>query len=60
MTIEIDYRGEEIAQINMDNGLDNLEIEFFTEFVDSKFVSKFPLADLLQAIESAKEALAEY
>ena len=60
MTAEIQYKGEQIAQINMDEGLDNLEVEIFTEFVASGFKLKFQLNDFLEAVNEAKKVLGEY
>ncbi len=60
MTAEIQYRGEQIVQVNMDKGLNDLEVEFFTEFVTPDFKPKFQLNDFLEAINKAKEILREY
>lgn len=60
MTVEIQFEGEQIAQINMDNGFENLEIEWFTEFSNSSFVPKFKLCDLIEAINESKKILQEY
>ncbi|MFB5652869.1 hypothetical protein ACE5IS_19705 [Leptospira wolffii] len=60
MTIEIMFRKEEVAQINMEKGIDNLEIEFFTQFVDNKFKPKFYLSDLIEIFEQSKLLLSEY
>ncbi len=59
MTAEIQYKGEQIAQINMDDGPNNLEMEIFTEFVSSDFKLKFQLNDFLEAISEAKKVLGE-
>lgn len=60
MTAEIQYKGEQVAQINMDKGLNNLEIEFFTEFVQSDFKPVFQVDDFLEAVNEAKKILEEY
>lgn len=60
MTVEIQYKGEQIAQINMDKGINNLEIEIFTEFVNPDFMPKFPLTEFLEALSDAKKILGEY
>ncbi len=60
MTAEIQYGGEQIVQINMDKGLNNLEMEIFTEFVSSDFKPKFQLNDFLEAVNEAKKILEEY
>lgn len=59
LTAEIRYLGEPIAQVNQDNGKDSLELELFTEFGDSNFFIKFPLADFLTALNLAKETLSD-
>lgn len=60
MTADIQYLGEQIAQINMDKGLNNLEIEIFTEFSNSDFELKFQLNDFSEALNEAKKLLEEY
>jgi hypothetical protein len=60
MTAEIQFKGEQIAQINMDNGFENLEVEVFTEFADPQFVPKFKVDDLIEAVNESKKILREY
>lgn len=60
MTAEIQYEGEQIAQINMDGGINNLEIEIFTVFGNPDFKPKFKLAEFLESLEEAKKILEEY
>lgn len=60
MTAEIQYKGEQVAQINMDKGLNSLEMEIFTEFVQSAFKPIFQLDDFLEAVGEAKKILREY
>lgn len=60
MTAEIQYKGEQIAQINMDNGLDNLEMELFTEFIKPNFKPVFRVDDFLEAMNAAIRILEEY
>ena len=60
MTTLILFNGEDIAQLSMENGFVNLEIEFFTEFIENTYKPKFQIAELLEAIESAKKHLNEY
>lgn len=60
MTADIQYDGEQIAQINMDGGVNNLEIEIFTEFNKPDFKPKFKLIEFLEALEEAKKILEEY
>ena len=57
MTVELQYCGEQIAQINMDNGFENLEIEIFTEFVRPDFNPKFGLDAFVEAINESKKIL---
>ena len=60
MTADIQYEGEQVAQINMDGGISNLEIEIFTEFSKPDFKPKFRLTEFLEALEEAKKVLEEY
>ena len=59
ITVELQYRGEQIAQINKDRGLDRLEIEILTDFIDRDFVPKFKLRDFLFALSEAQKLLEE-
>jgi hypothetical protein len=59
MTVEIQYKGEQIAQINKDKGDNFLEIEFFTDFIDSNFIPKFMLNDFLTVLDEAQKLLRE-
>jgi hypothetical protein len=60
MTVEIQYKGEQIAQINKDRGVQSLEIEIFTEFVEPKFTPKFLMNDFLAALNEAQKLLLSY
>lgn len=60
MTVELQYQGEQVAQINMDKGIENLEVELFTEFLDPSFKPVFKLTDLLEAIGEARKCLEGY
>lgn len=55
ITAEIQYRRQTVAQLNLDKGIEEMEIEFFTESY-----SRFDPADLLEAIEVAKGVLQDY
>lgn len=59
MTMEIRYIGQPLAQINKDKGIDNLEIEIYSEYVIEDLVPKFKfkLNDFLDAIEQASNLL---
>ena len=59
ITMEIQYKGEQIAQINKDKGIDQLEIEILTDYIKSNFVPKFMLSDFLVAINEAQKLLEE-
>lgn len=60
MTTEIQYNGEQIAQLNMDKGSANLEIEIFTTFINPDFTPVFRVEDFLEALNEAKRMLLEY
>lgn len=59
MTVEIQYKGQQVAQINKDRGVDQMEIDIYSEYVIPDFISelKFPLSDFLEAINIASKAL---
>lgn len=59
MTVEIQYKGQQVAQINKDKGVDKMEIDIYSEYVTPDFLSelKFPLSDFLEAINIASTAL---
>ena len=59
MTVEIQYKGQQVAQINKDKGINNLEIDVYSQYVHPDFLSelKFPLEDFLEAIHIATQAL---
>ncbi|MEH2294028.1 hypothetical protein [Nostoc sp.] len=59
MTIEIQYNGQQVAQINKDKGVEKMEIDIYSEYVTPDFLSelKFPLRDFLEAINIASTAL---
>ena len=59
MTVEIQYKGQQVAQINKDKGVEKMEIDIYSEYVTLDFLSelKFPLSDFLEAINIASKAL---
>ena len=59
VTVEIQYRGEAILQINKDLGVDELEIELLAAFVQDSFYPKFKLSDFLIVIDEARKLLAD-
>lgn len=54
ITVEIQDRGEQIAQINRDKGNDKFEIEIFTDYIESNFYPKFMSNDFQQALNEAR------
>ncbi|EAZ88202.1 hypothetical protein [Crocosphaera chwakensis] len=59
ITVEIQYKGEQIAQINQDKGHHNFEIEFFVDYIEPNFIPKFRLSDFIIALNKAQEILLE-
>ncbi len=57
LTVEIQYKGEAILQINKDKGLSSLEIDILVDFVQSDFHPKFMLNEFLFVINEAKKIL---
>ncbi len=60
MTVLIKFKGQDIAQINKDKGIDMLEIEIFTEYTHPDFIpiiQKFMLSDFLNALNEAIKIL---
>jgi hypothetical protein len=57
--VEIQYKGQQVALLIKDKGVDKIEMEIYSQYVLPDFVSelKFPLLDFLEAIEEAKIAL---
>ncbi|GID08551.1 MULTISPECIES: hypothetical protein [Pseudomonas] len=55
LTIEIQYKGESVAQINQDQGVDKLELEVFADLNNS--VLKIPLAGFLESMILAKRSI---
>ena len=48
LTVEIQYKGEPIAQINQDQGVDRLEIEVFADL--NSAILKVPFSGFLEAM----------
>lgn len=57
LTIEIQYKGEPIAQINQDQGVDCLEVEIFADL--NSAILKVPLSGFLEAMTLAKSLIAQ-
>lgn len=59
MTVEIQYKGQQVAQMNKEKGVEQMEIDIYSQYVHPDFLSelKFPLNDFLEAVDKAREAL---
>jgi ribosomal protein S8 len=59
MTVEIQYKGQQVAQINKYKGVDKTEIDIYSEYVTPEFMSEFklPVSEFLAAINLARKAL---
>lgn len=57
LTVEIQYKGEPIAQINRDQGVDRLEIEVFADL--NSAILKVPFYGFLEAMILAKSFIFE-
>ncbi|GFM84109.1 hypothetical protein PSCICN_48010 [Pseudomonas cichorii] len=57
LTIEIQYKGEPIAQINQDQGMDRLEVEIFAGL--NSAILKVPFSGLLEAMALAESLIVE-
>ncbi len=59
LTAEILYNGQVLCQINRDNGIENMEVEFFHDqyILEEEFRMKFPINDFLSVIEDVKNEL---
>ncbi|MBG4273096.1 hypothetical protein [Pseudomonas aeruginosa] len=55
LTIEIQYKGEPVAQINQDKGVDNLELEIFADL--NSTILKVPFIGFLEALNLAKDSM---
>ncbi len=59
ITAEISYNGQILCQLNKDKGLDNIEIEFFSDarIIAEQNAMKFSLSGFLQVLTEATEEL---
>ncbi|MCL6693095.1 hypothetical protein M8R19_30910 [Pseudomonas sp. R3.Fl] len=57
LTAEIRYKGEPVAQVNQDMGVDSLELEVFADLKDS--ILRVPLDGFLESLKLAKELLVQ-
>ncbi len=57
MTVEIQYNGQQVAQINKDKGVDKIEIHIYSKYVTPEFVSelKLPGCDFLEPLNIARK-----
>ena len=60
MTVEIQYSGEQIAQLNIDKGSAKAEIELFTKFTSLDFSPIFSMSDFIEALSQAQILLKGY
>ncbi len=58
LTVEIEYQGEAIANINKQGK--NQEIEIRTDYLDCNFQPKFILDDFLLALNQAQKLIESY
>ncbi|MFJ3049051.1 hypothetical protein [Pseudomonas nitroreducens] len=58
LTVEIQYKGEPVAQINQDKGKNNLELEVFADLNDA--ILKIPFLGFLEALNLAKDSIRSY
>ncbi|MDT8849435.1 hypothetical protein RN053_02955 [Pantoea dispersa] len=59
ITAEITYKDQILCQLNKDKGLDNIEIEFFSDarILAEQNAMKFSLSSFLQILAEATEEL---
>ena len=59
LTIEMQPNREKIAEINGENGGDNLEIELFGTGLDAGFVAQIPLDEFIDKLIEARDLIRE-
>lgn len=59
LTIEMQLNREKIAEINGENGGDNLEIELFGTDLDAGFVAQIPLDEFIDKLIEARDLIRE-
>ncbi|MEL7938896.1 MULTISPECIES: hypothetical protein [Pseudomonas] len=57
LTIEVQYKGEPVAQINQDMGRDKLELEIFVGLGSSSL--KVPLSGFVDALILARDSISK-
>ncbi|GGY45694.1 hypothetical protein GCM10011297_18040 [Bacterioplanes sanyensis] len=60
MTVELQYNGEQIAQLNMDGGVENIEVEILSDSMSLDFSMTFKLDDFMDALDKARKHLKNY
>jgi hypothetical protein len=61
LTAEITYKGQILCQLNKDKGIDNIEVEFFSDsrLLAEEVAMKLPLDEFLSVLTEAKKALVD-
>ncbi|CAI1015059.1 Uncharacterised protein [Serratia quinivorans] len=61
LTAEITYKGQILCQLNQDKGIDNIEVEFFSDsrVLAEEVAMKLPLDEFLSVLTEAKKALVD-
>ncbi|CAI1694084.1 Uncharacterised protein [Serratia quinivorans] len=61
LTAEITYKGQILCQLNQDKGIDNIEVEFFSDsrLLAEEVAMKLPLDEFLSVLTEAKKALVD-
>lgn len=61
LTAEITYKGQILCQLNKDKGIDNIEVEFFSDsrILAEEVAMKLPLDEFLSVLTKAKKALVD-
>ena len=57
MTVELQFKGVQILQLNKDKGVSKIELELFTDCMDPQCAPKFFLDDFLTALNEARKLL---
>ncbi|MBJ7540073.1 hypothetical protein [Marinomonas transparens] len=60
MTAQVEYKSEQVFQITMDEGIKNMKVIFFTEFVDTAFKPEYKMGDFMAVLNAASKSLSEY
>ncbi|WP_041524245.1 hypothetical protein [Gilvimarinus agarilyticus] len=60
MTAQVEYRSEQVFQITMDEGIENMKVVFFTQYVNSDFKPEFSMSALMAVLNTASKSLSEY